>query len=148
MTTEQHTGPSLEVLDEEECRRLIAAGGIGRIAYHSRYGLVVHPVNYTVHDGDVVFRTAAGGSMDEDLRTGIADADYLVAFEIDRTDEATHEGWSVLIQGTAHHTAEAEADAPSDAGVRPWSDGARDLCFHVVPTRITGRILRAGNGRG
>jgi nitroimidazol reductase NimA-like FMN-containing flavoprotein (pyridoxamine 5'-phosphate oxidase superfamily) len=35
-----------EELDEAESLRLISAGGIGRIAYHSRFGPAVLPVNY------------------------------------------------------------------------------------------------------
>ncbi len=50
-----------------------------------------------------MFRTAANSPLDEDLRTGIANADYKVAFEIDSIDLATRRGWSVLIQGPAHH---------------------------------------------
>jgi hypothetical protein len=33
-------------------------------------------------DGTVVFRTREGSALSEDLRTGIADAEYKVAFEI------------------------------------------------------------------
>jgi nitroimidazol reductase NimA-like FMN-containing flavoprotein (pyridoxamine 5'-phosphate oxidase superfamily) len=36
----------IETLDEAECLRLIAPGGIGRIAYASRFGPVVLPANY------------------------------------------------------------------------------------------------------
>ncbi len=64
-----------EVLDEEQCLDLISPGGIGRIAYTSRYGPTVLPVNYSVRNGAIVFRTAANGPLDDDLRTGIADAD-------------------------------------------------------------------------
>jgi hypothetical protein len=33
----------IEELDEDTCRQLISRGGIGRIAYASRFGLVVLP---------------------------------------------------------------------------------------------------------
>src|SRR5690242_10395607 len=85
---------ALEWMNEAECVRLISAGGIGRLAYTGRFGPTVLPVNYKVHEGAVVFRTTLGGSMDEDLRTGIADAEYKVAFEIDDFDVGTREGWS------------------------------------------------------
>jgi nitroimidazol reductase NimA-like FMN-containing flavoprotein (pyridoxamine 5'-phosphate oxidase superfamily) len=42
---------------EELDVRLISAGGIGRIAYQSRFSPAVLPVNYKWHDGAVVFRT-------------------------------------------------------------------------------------------
>jgi nitroimidazol reductase NimA-like FMN-containing flavoprotein (pyridoxamine 5'-phosphate oxidase superfamily) len=111
-------------LDEVECLRLIAQGGIGRIAYQSRFGPAVLPVNYKWHDGAVVFRTAQHSAMDQDLQTGIAGGDYKVAFEIDDIDTAGRQGWSVLIQGPAHHVeAEAERAAAIEAGVEPWPGG-------------------------
>ena len=73
----------LEELDEAECLRLIASGGVGRIGYSGRYGPTVMPVNYRIYEGTIVFRTAQDSATDEDLRTGIANAEFKVAFEID-----------------------------------------------------------------
>jgi nitroimidazol reductase NimA-like FMN-containing flavoprotein (pyridoxamine 5'-phosphate oxidase superfamily) len=129
----------LEELDEEECLRLISPGGIGRIAYLSRFGPAVLPVNYRVQGGAIVFRTAENGPLDEDLRTGIADADYKVAFEIDDIAPAARRGWSVLVQGPAHHVTGAEQDEVRAAGVESWAPGDRELFVRIVPSRITGR---------
>jgi Pyridoxamine 5'-phosphate oxidase len=92
-----------------------------------------------------VFRTTQDSPTDEDLRTGIADAEYKVAFEIDDFDSVARVGWSVLIQGSAHHVAsEAERASMSKAGVEPWPGGDRELFLRIIPSRITGRrILRA-----
>jgi nitroimidazol reductase NimA-like FMN-containing flavoprotein (pyridoxamine 5'-phosphate oxidase superfamily) len=128
-------------LDEAECLRLIARGGIGRIAYQSRYGPEVLPVNYQWHDGAVVFRTVAHSVLDEDLQTGIVGGDYQVAFEIDEIDVAGRQGWSVLIQGPAHHVSEAERESALKAGVEPWPAGERELFVRIVPTRVTGRQI-------
>jgi nitroimidazol reductase NimA-like FMN-containing flavoprotein (pyridoxamine 5'-phosphate oxidase superfamily) len=46
-----------EELDEAESLRLISAGGVGRIAYMSRFGPAVLPVNYKWHGGAVAQRT-------------------------------------------------------------------------------------------
>ena len=135
----------IEELDEDECLTLIAGGGIGRIAYTSRFGPAVLPVNYVWRDGAVVFRTAANSPLDEDLRTGIANADYRVAFEIDSIDPAARQGWSVLIQGPAHHVTGAEEDAARETGVEPWAPGDRELFVRIVPSRVTGR--RVGPAR-
>ena len=135
----------IEDLDEGECLKLIAGGGIGRIAYASRFGPAVLPVNYAWRDGAVVFRTAANGPLDEDLRTGITDADYKVAFEIDSIDPAARQGWSVLIQGPAHHVTGAEEDAIRRTGVESWAPGDRELFVRISPSRITGR--RVGPAR-
>jgi len=129
----------METLGENECLRLIEPGGIGRIAYVGRFGPAVLPVNYRLQGGAIVFRTAENGPLDEDLRTGIADADYRVAFEIDEIDLPARRGWSVLVQGPAHHVGEAELDAARDAGVEPWAPGDRELFVRIVPSRITGR---------
>jgi nitroimidazol reductase NimA-like FMN-containing flavoprotein (pyridoxamine 5'-phosphate oxidase superfamily) len=128
-------------LDEAECLRRIARGGIGRIAYHSRFGPEVLPVNYQWHNGAVVFRTAAHSALDEDLQTGITGGDYQVAFEIDHIDEAGRQGWSVLIQGPAHHVSEAERESALEAGVEPWASGERELFVRIVPSRVTGREI-------
>jgi len=129
----------IEELDKDQCLNLISPGGIGRIAYTGRFGPAVLPVNYTLQDGAIVFRTAEHGPLDEDLRTGIANADYKVAFEIDDIDPAARRGWSVLIQGPAHHVTGAEQDAVRQAGVEPWAPGDRELFVRIVPSRITGR---------
>src|SRR3984885_10219470 len=131
---------TIEELEEAECLRLIARGGIGRIAYQSRFGPAVLPVNYKWHDGAVVFRTAQHSAMDEDLQTGITGGDYKVAFEIDDIDIAGRQGWSVLIQGPAHHVeAEAERAAVAQAGVEPWPGGEREsgLCVLQVGPDFT-----------
>jgi nitroimidazol reductase NimA-like FMN-containing flavoprotein (pyridoxamine 5'-phosphate oxidase superfamily) len=132
--------PVLENLDAAECLRLISPGGVGRIAYVGSYDLTVLPVNYRLADGAIVFRTAEGGLMEEDLRTGIARGEYKVAFEVDHLDEAASEGWSVLIQGPAHHldTVE-EQEAARRAGVEPWAPGERNHFIRITPVRLTGR---------
>ena len=129
----------MEALDENECLRLMGPGGIGRIAYVGRFGPAVLPVNYQLQDEAIVFRTAEHGPLDEDLRTGIANADYRVAFEIDDIDMAAKRGWSVLIQGPAHHVTEAEEGAVRRAGVESWAPGDRELYVRIAPSRITGR---------
>ena len=132
----------IEELDQAESVRLISAGGIGRIAYQSRFGPAVLPVNYRWHDGMVVFRTTRHSALDEDLQTGIAGGDYLVAFEIDEIDVSGRQGWSVLIQGPAHHVSEDERKSAERAGVEPWPAGDRELFIRIVPNRVTGRRIK------
>jgi nitroimidazol reductase NimA-like FMN-containing flavoprotein (pyridoxamine 5'-phosphate oxidase superfamily) len=133
----------IEELGEDESLRLIAPGGIGRIAYASRFGPAVLPVNYKWHDGAIVFRTTRHSALDEDLQTGIAGGNYTVAFEIDEIDVPGRQGWSVLIQGPAHHVeAESERRAAEQAGVEPWPAGERELFLRIVPHRVTGRRIK------
>ena len=138
----ENEGPVLERLDEAESLRLIAPGGIGRIAFTGRYGLTVLPVNYKLHDGAIVFRTAQDSPTGEDLSTGIAHAEYQVAFEIDQINPETRDGWSVLIHGPAHHMAsDDERAAVAASGVAPWPRGVHEHAIRITPTSVTGRRL-------
>ena len=143
------TRPVLEPLDEAECLRLISPGGIGRLAYTGRFGLTVFPVNYKLHDGSIMFRTSQDSPTDEDLRTGIAHAEYQVAFEIDQINPETRDGWSVLIHGPAHHMAsDSERAAVEASGVTPWPRGTHEHAIRITPTMITGRRLSHRNAAG
>lgn len=135
-------GGVAQELDAAECLRLVAGQQIGRVAYNGRLGPMVLPVNYRLFEDSIVFRTAQGSAMDEDLTTGIADAEYLIAFEIDELDPDRQEGWSVLIHGSAHHVTDAdERSSLTQAGVTPWVGGVRDLYMRIRPTHIAGRRI-------
>jgi nitroimidazol reductase NimA-like FMN-containing flavoprotein (pyridoxamine 5'-phosphate oxidase superfamily) len=134
---------TFETLDEAECRRLIEPGGIGRLVFAGSYDLTVLPVNYKMHEGAILFRTAESGRTQEDLRTGISNAEFRVAFEVDQFDMPSCEGWSVLVQGPAHHLDSAEERAEvEDLGIEPWASGAREHFIRITPVRITGRRVR------
>ncbi len=139
----------VDELDEAECLRLLGQSEVGRIAFHGRFGLSVLPVNYRWHEGTVVFRTEADSALGQDLRTGIADAEYQVAFEVDDFSAAERAGWSVLIQGSAHHVDTAgERESVERAGVDSWAGGHRNLFIRIIPRRVTGRRIHPGAGEG
>ena len=141
-------GAVLEHLDEAECLRLIAPGGIGRVAYTGTYDLTVLPVNYKLHNGAILFRTSVDSLTVDDLRTGIEGSEYRVAFEVDDFSHASREGWSVLVQGPAHHLDdEAERADALTAGLEAWPGGKRDHFIKVSPMRVTGRRIRRVTGR-
>jgi hypothetical protein len=66
--------------------------------------------------GAVVFRTAEHGPLDEDLRTRITGAEYVMAF-----DRRYRPGGAT--------------------GVDAWPPGERKLFVRIVPSRITGRRI-------
>jgi nitroimidazol reductase NimA-like FMN-containing flavoprotein (pyridoxamine 5'-phosphate oxidase superfamily) len=136
--------PMLEQLSEEESLRLAAGAVVGRIGFTGRYGPVVLPVNFKFINGAVVFRTDGKSSIDEDLRTGITDAEYRVAFEIDQIDETERTGWSVMIQGAAHYLEDQEEHTATAAGIDPWGGGDKDVYISIRPALVTGRRIKRG----
>jgi transcriptional regulator with XRE-family HTH domain len=124
----------MAALKPAACRRLIAPGGIGRIAFGMADGPVVLPVNFAFFEDTIVVRTAEGTVID-------GHADGPVALEVDRIDEALCQGWSVLVRGQAHrvsHPAELRR-LQEEAAVWPWPGGDHEVYVRITPSQITGR---------
>lgn len=131
----------LERLGEAESMELLASGRVARLVFTSRYGPTALPVMYKIDAGSLVLGTW-DPIFDEDLRTGIAHADYHVAVEADQIDREEREGWAVLVRGAVHHLdTEAERAPIIDAGLEPWDVGIPPHFIRVNPTSIQG--LRA-----
>lgn len=129
--------PDLLELTPRECYALLSTHGVGRISVSTSQEPSILPVNYSVVDDAVVFRTAPDASP-------AAAAGAEVAFEVDHIDEALSEGWSVLVVGRAQRVTDPESirRLGDHAYSRPWPGGSRDLCLRIDPTRITGRRIR------
>jgi len=136
---------ALEPLSEAECMGLLASGGLGRLVYSSRYGPTALPVVYRIDGESIVLGTWDPALFDEDLRTGIAHAEYQVAVEVDQIDLEVREGWIVLVRGAAHHIdTEAERAPLISPDLEPWIEGVPAHLIRVTPTSTWGnRILRA-----
>lgn len=133
----------VELLSEAECWELLASGALGRLVFSSRYGPTALPIVYRVDEGSIVLGTWDPILFDEDLRTGIAQADYQVAVEADQVDVDAREGWIVLARGAAHHLdSEAERAPFIHAGLEPWFEGIPAHFIRVNPTSIWGNRTR------
>ncbi len=128
--------PEFTELSRTECADLIATHGVGRLALSTVQGPVIVPVNYSVVDGSVVFRTAQGATPA--LASGSR-----VAFEVDRIDDVFSQGWSVLVRGRARMVTElGEAQRLAEqAYSTPWAGGRRDVWVRIEPTAVTGRRI-------
>ncbi|MFD7275595.1 pyridoxamine 5'-phosphate oxidase family protein [Streptomyces sp. NPDC059862] len=128
--------PVFVELSAQECRALLSTHGVGRVAVPDTPGPVVVPVNYSVVDGAIVFRTAPGA-------TPWRAVDTQVAFEVDHVDDALSQGWSVLVRG--HARAVTDPDAVSrlerQAYSAPWVGGRRDVWVSIEPLSMTGRRI-------
>jgi Pyridoxamine 5'-phosphate oxidase len=135
--------PVMEVLSEAECLELLASGGLGRLVYDGRYGPTALPVAYRMDEGSIVLGTWDPVLFDEDLRTGIAHAEYHVAVEADQIDVTAREGWFVLVRGAAHHLdTEAERAPFINTGLEPWIEGVPAHFIRVNPTSMWGNRAR------
>ncbi|TYK45373.1 pyridoxamine 5'-phosphate oxidase family protein [Actinomadura decatromicini] len=132
--------PLLEELDRAECLRLVSAADVGRVAFDDGEGPTVVPVNHAVDGDAVIFRTSAAGRLNRSLHTLVTGGEIRAAFEVDQFDQATHEGWSVLVRGGAHPLTDDEI--PHVAQVRPWPGGERDAWFRLAAHEVSGRRLR------
>ncbi len=134
----EHTPQPPSVLEDiptDECVALLARASLGRVAFARSTGPVVIPVNYVWSEGRVVFRTSPNNSWVWVLRRGPA------AFEVEDIDEATHSGWTVLVQGKAAHLGPKDVTDPALGDLRPWAAGERSLHIAITPASITGRRL-------
>ena len=114
--------------------RLLDSAWVGRVGVATEEGPQVLPVNHTVLDGAVYFRTSIDSSLVEATR------DAVVAFEADELSDRMESSWSVLVVGRASHVEDHAETADVFARMRaPWAPGARTLLVKVVPTKVTGR---------
>ena len=129
------TDVRLEELPPDECWELLASSTVGRIAWTAADGPAVVPVNFAVDGHAVHLRTRAFSALVQK-----ADAER-VAFQVDRIDEDSHTGWSVLARGRAVVRYGAEADAGPAVGT--WPTGPRSALVVIEVDRISGRRLVA-----
>jgi uncharacterized protein len=127
---------TIDELDEATCWRLAARAGFGRIGFVLDDEIMVHPVNFAVTDGQVVFRTSG------DTRLARAGNGSRVAFETDHIDRAAESGWSVMIRGRLWDV----TDRPETANwhrllVRPWAPPPREVWMTIQPSAVTGRMI-------
>lgn len=131
---------TLERLERAECLRLLATAPVAWLAYCGAGRPELTPVNFAVHDGEVVVRTGYGGKL------GAAAADAVMTLGVLGADPATRTGWSVTVSGHARLAGDplVDADLPEPGS---WVDG-RVVTIAVAIERVSGRrIVRPGSRR-
>ncbi|MEU8995382.1 pyridoxamine 5'-phosphate oxidase family protein [Streptomyces caniferus] len=129
--------PEVLVLSPAECRERLSTHGVGRVAVTVDDAPAVFPVNYTVSDELIAYRTAPEAGP-------AAAAGQDVALEVDHIDDAFSQGWSVLVAGHAHVVTDPyEARRLEErAHTGPWVGDGRHQWIAIHPNRITGRRIR------
>lgn len=126
--------PAAEILDPQECWRLLGEASVGRLAVIVDDHPDVFPVNYKVDNGSLVFRTGTG------TKRNALDAGTPVAVEADSVSAERGTAWSVVVKGRAE--LETPAQQISEAvrsALFPWQGIGKDNLVRIVPESVTGR---------
>ncbi len=140
--SEWSTHPATEMLtlDRDDCLRLLAANGVGRLAVSVTEWdhPVVRPVNYVFDtvSQSVLIRMAPGSKLHAVLRSARA------AFEIDGLDPKGRLGWSVIVVGVSEEITNASELRRIDVlGLEPWAPGRKDHWIRIRPNVVSGRRI-------
>ncbi len=135
-------GPTrLVELTDEECWHRLRAGVVGRVAVVVGSVPDVFPVNYAVHDGEIVIHTEAGTKLAAATLMGS------VAFEIDELDGGARTGWSVVVHGHAREASSLEEIVEMEGlGLSPWVGSPKTRWLAITPTEVTGRRIEVTGG--
>lgn len=127
---------TLRELPRDECMALLREKSLGRVAYTDHALPAITPINYVLDGDTVVFRTATGTRLADGTR------DAVVAFEVDETDEVTHEGWSVVVVGVASQITRASDSLRAlELSLAPWAGGDRNHFVRITPSFVSGRRI-------
>ena len=127
----------LRELSYAECRTLLVRQQTGRVAVSTPDGPHIVPINFSVVDESIVFRTTPFSILATYGRNA------KLAFEVDHFRDQQQLGWSVVVRGRA----DVVTDPAELAHIRhiwpphPWADGARNLHFRMQFQELTGRSV-------
>ena len=125
---------NVETLDQGECLQLLATQRVGRLAVaQPDRGPHVVPVNYMVHRGCVIFRSAPGTKL-----TWLVTEP--VTFEVDCVDPFLRTGWSVVVEGLAYEASDWEIEI-EDIHLAPFVERQNSRWVRLVPHSISGRRI-------
>jgi uncharacterized protein len=124
-------------LSYETCADLLASRPVGRAALCTADGPRIIPVNYSVVDGAIIFRTTPYSVL------GMHAWNSRLAFEVDDVDEEHGTGWSVVATGRGQMIEDADELARIRGlwDPRPWAGGQRWLFVSLRWDDLTGRRL-------
>ena len=132
--SEAQTG--MQILEPDECRRLLAGQVIGRLGVVQGKRPVVLPVNFVLDGDDILFRTGAGTKLNA------IGAGHLVCLEVDGIDVGYQSGWSVLVTGVATEVRDpGERERLEGLPLRSWVPAERPDWVRLRPVEVAGRRI-------
>jgi nitroimidazol reductase NimA-like FMN-containing flavoprotein (pyridoxamine 5'-phosphate oxidase superfamily) len=130
----------LEMLDRDECLRLLGEVRVGRVGITTEALPVVLPVNFVLDRERVVFSSAPGTKL------YVAATGAQMAFEADDVDASRRSGWSVCVTGPGTVVDDpAEVRRLRELPLDTWAPEGEESYVMIEPQVVTGRRL---SGRG
>ena len=141
MTAVERSGPPaaspFEILDEDECLRLLEREPIGRIGLTSAALPVVLPVNFVMLERTIVFASDPG------LKLEAARAGQVACLEVDGYEVLDHSGWSVLATGRLAEIVDRERLAAArELPLSPWAVSHPRHYVELSIELLSGRRIR------
>ena len=132
MATDPRNG--MQILSAEECWDLLRGEPVGRLAVAVAGEVDIFPINYVVHEGALVFKTAEGSKL-----AALA-ANSRVSFEIDGYSADSGEAWSVVMKGLAQSLQRfSDIYSAEELPLFPWNASPKQWFVRVTPREMTGR---------
>lgn len=128
----------MDLLSQEECQRLLAAGGVGVLALCGVAAPVLRPINFALHEGLVLMRTGEGQILE--AASGAEPA----SFAISAIDRVEHTGWSVIVTGKLLER--SAISGAENVPLRPWARAEKHHFVGLSIDQISGRRISEGLG--
>ena len=130
-------GQGFEVLSPGQCADRLRGQRLGRLAVVDQALPLIVPIAYTLCGTDVII-SAGPGTV-----ARAASAGQIVCFQIDHSDEASLEAWSVAVIGPMSMVRPADLDPAAACAIRsvPWTHGASRFA-KLEAVVVTGRCYR------
>jgi hypothetical protein len=126
----------LDVLDEAECRRLLATARMGRVAFTEGAMPTIQPASFTVSGNDVLIPTGLGSKMAAGSRGAV------LAFEVDDYDLTDRTGWNVTVIGPSRLISDpSHVTALNALGVMPWAPATTHCYISLHMALVRGRRI-------
>ena len=126
----------LEVLDRDDCLRLMRSVSLGRVVFTDRALPAIQPVHF-VFDGDDVIIL-----MPPDSKLVSATRGAVVAFEADAFEPGSCSGWSVTVIGEARAVrAATEIERLSRLPLRSWAPEGLGYFVRIRGEYVSGRRI-------
>ncbi|AGP31859.1 pyridoxamine 5'-phosphate oxidase family protein [Corynebacterium terpenotabidum] len=131
-------------LTDEQSLELLATKSFGRLVVRRTNDIDLFPLNYLVHNGKILFRTAEGTklfslNLNEDV---LFEADH-----VEHTGETSGDAWSVIVKGTARILRDSEEiNAADQLPLTPWLPTLKYNYVEITPDEggISGRKFALG----